>query len=300
MQTWTAKAARMAGLKEKDIIALSVGFRRFFPHTGFREHQRVPLWHPRVPFVLLTSQKAGSTLGVAWFLHHAGLLDEARRYHPFAHRYEQDVLLRTPEYFEGLQEAVATRPVLKLVREPGTRAFSSYLALHTTAVVAEENDHRQTLRRRIAQHAQLVDEPDGKISFGAFLSWVAAENHRRLDGHEARQVNQYEDRLPLGLPEPVKLEDAANALPAIEDRFGLVRSSASQLEEFGASPHYVPKRGNSSMVEMIVKEGLELPRPKDIPSITTQMLADYPRAHEHLLTAYGEDFRRYGYPTYRR
>lgn len=300
MRAWTTKAARMAGLEEKDIISLSVNFRRFFPHTGFREHQRVPLWHPKVPFVLLTSQKAGSTLGVGWFLHHAGLLDEARQHHEFVHRYEQEVFLRSPSYFEGLQEAVATRPVLKLVREPGARAFSSYLALHATEVHVAKNDHRQALRRRIAQHAQLIDGSEGKISFGAFLSWVAASDHKRLDGHEARQVNQYEDRLPLGLPEPIKLEEAVNVLPRIEDRFGLVRSSATQLEAFGASTHYVPKRGGSAMVETIVKIGLDLPRPKDIPSITTKMLAPYPRAHEHLLTAYGEDFRRYDYPTYRR
>jgi len=299
MDSWTTKAARLTGLQDKDIIAWSVRLRRLFPHTGFREHQRVPLWHPNMPFVLLTSQKAGSTLGVAWFLHHAGLLTDAREIDPFVHHYEQRVFLRQPGYFEGLQEAVASKPVLKLVREPGARAYSSYLALHTTEVLKVTGDHRVELRQQVAKHVGLAPEQPQKISFAAFLSWLAASDHRRLDGHEARQVNLYEDRLPLGLPEPIQLEHVNRRLPEVEEHFGLAPSSLEQIQDFGASTHYAPKTENQDLLRTVMEEGLDLPRPREVPALTTETIAQFPRAHSHLLDAFGEDYWRYGYDTFR-
>lgn len=295
MPTFAGRAARLLRLDRSDLIAWSVRLRGAFPHQGYREHHRVPLWHPKVPFVLLTSQKAGSTLGTAWFFHHADLLREARAHDDFVHHYEQDVFLRRDAYFEGLEEALRTKPVLKLVREPGARAFSSYMALHTTEALGRR-DHRSSIRRKIARHAGLRNGADGPIPFRAFLSWVAETDHQRLDGHEARQTNLYEDNLPSGPPQPIKLEEASKALPAIEAKFDLPISSQSQLQGFGASTHYVPKSDDSGLADIVMTEGLPLPRRGKAPRMTTKVIAQYPDAYTDLKRAYGEDYRRYGYP----
>lgn len=278
------------------MIAWSVKWRALFPHTGFREHQRVPLWHPDVPFVLITSQRAGSTLGTAWFFHHAGLLNEARSLDPFVHRYEQEVFLKTSGYFAGLEKAVTERPVVKLVRDPGARAFSSYLALHDRLATSDPKDHRAAIRRKIAQHTGKPYALDQRLSFRDFLSWAAAEDHKRMDGHEARQVNAYEDELPGGISHLVKLETVRKELPALETALGLPLSTDEAITDFATSQHHVPKcEATPELVDEIINEGIAIPRAGAQPKITTQTIADYPDVARDLAAAYGEDYKRYGY-----
>ncbi|NNU15587.1 hypothetical protein HK107_04545 [Parvularcula sp. ZS-1/3] len=297
MPTLLGRLARLIGRDRQAQNALSVRLRSVFPHKGYREHQRVPLWHPAVPFVLITSQRAGSTMGTAWFLHHAGLLEEAKAHDPFVHRFEQEVFLRQADYFDGLESALADKPVFKLVREPGARAFSSYLHLHSLEA-AKEGDHRQALRRQIMKACGLDPAPETPLPFEAFLRWLATADHDRLDGHEARQVNAYEDSLPGGLPEPIKLEDASRLLPEIEERLGLPVSGQSQLQAFGASAHYVEKTGDDAQIEEILREGISLPRSGKMPVIETRSLRAFPEAHAALIEGFEADYLRFGYPRY--
>lgn len=268
-------------------------WRALFPHDGLREHQRVPLYHPDAPFILITSQKAGSTLGVAWFFSHAGLLEAAKAHDDFVHRYEQEVFLTRPGYIGELEEALRVLPVFKLVRDPASRAFSSYMALQVIDALKPE-DHRYAIRRQIARTQGLAG-PDAPMPFAAFLAWAAEQDHRRLDGHEARQFNLYEDELPQGAPELIRLEETAEALPALEERFGLPRTSKSALEALGASGHYVPKAEDPEGFRRIVHEGVELPRRGKSPALDRKVLAEDAAILGHFLKAYGEDYRRYGY-----
>lgn len=256
----------------------------------------MPLWHDRVPFVLITSQKAGSTLGAAWFFHHAGLLEDARAYHQFAHQYEQDVFLQKPDYMRGLEKALQSKPVYKLVREPGTRAYSSYLALMVESAL-DPADHRAVIRRRIEQSEGLGVGSAAPIPFGAYLSWLSKTDHQRLDGHEARQFNLYEDQLLPSKPEPIHLENVADSFRAIEQEFGLIISDDVQLADIGASTHYAKKTQDPEAVATVMNEGIALPRRARVPEITTVEIARFEGPHKNLLTACGEDFRRYGYPT---
>lgn len=295
MPSLAGRAARFLKLDRRDQIAWSVRWRALFPHTGYREHQRVPLWHPDVPFVLITSQRAGSTLGTAWFFHHAGLLDQATRHGWFVHRYEQEVFLRSPGYFEGLERALAERPVLKLVRDPGARAYSSYLALHTEEAM-DPRDHRSAIRRRVRRTSSAAKGPgESPLPFADFLAWLARADHRRLDGHEARQTNLYEDRLPRGRPEPVRLEEVATAIPRLEQRFGLPVSAQSQLQGFSPARHSVAKEEQSGAALDVILKGLPMPRPARVPKIDTRTIASVPEAHRSLLHAFAEDFDRFGY-----
>ncbi|GGY36109.1 hypothetical protein [Parvularcula lutaonensis] len=293
MPSLPGKTARLLGLDEKALARWSVRWRALFPHDGLREHQRVPLYHPDVPFILITSQKAGSTLGVAWFFQHAGLLSEAKAHHEFVHRYEQEVFLMRPGYMADLERAIRERPVLKLVRDPADRAFSSYMALQGIDALSP-GDHRHGIRRRIAKSQGLAG-PEAQMPFAAFLAWVAGEDHRRLDGHEARQFNLYEKELPQGAPQLIRLEETAEALPAIEERFGLPRTPKSALEALGASGHYVPKAADPEGFRRVLYEGIALPRRGKAPALDRKVLAEDAAVIAHFFKAYGEDYERYGY-----
>lgn len=296
MPSLAGRAARLVGLDQADLIAWSVRWRSVFPHRGFREHQRVPLWHPDVPFVLITSQKAGSTFGTSWFFRHAGLLSKARAHHPFVHRFEQEVFLRQPGYFRGLEAALGTRKVIKLVRDPGARAFSSYLALCTTEVLDNPRDHRIAIRRRIAESQGIGRDARAPISLTHFLAWVAGQDHRRLDGHEARQANLYEDRLPQGRPEALHLEEVHTDIPRLESRLGLPETPAEELGRLGVSGHHVSKvEDDPQTVRQIIEHGVELPRKGRQPRITSATFALFPEARGYLFRAYGKDYDRYGY-----
>lgn len=297
MVSLAGKIARYLGVSRQKRNALSVRWRAFSPHTGYREHHRVPLWHPNVPFVLITSQRAGSTLGTAWFLHHAGLLDIATSYDPFVHHYEQEVFLQVPGYFSGLERALAEKPVLKLAREPGARAYSSYLNLHTREVL-DPKDHRHRLRQSVLKSEDLNPSVETPLSFATFLTWMRDADHQRLDGHEARQTNLYEAALPT-VPETLQLEDIDRQLPHWEEQFSLPRSSQSQIIAFGASAHYAKKQEAShEALAKIVEEGLTPPRPGKVPRIGTAELKAFPGAHHALIQAFAEDYERLGYPTH--
>ena len=295
MPNFFENTSRILPLNEQDRTRWTVRWRSWFPHTGFREHQRVPLWHDQVPFVLITSQKAGSTLGVAWFFHHAGLLEEARSFDPFVHQNEQNVFLKKEGYLAGLEAALQKKPVYKLVREPGARAYSSYLALLVREAL-EPRDHRTMIRNKIAQSERLDLNTDPRIPLAAYLSWLANSDHQRLDGHEARQFNLYEDTLLTGRPEAIQLEKVADGFRAVEKKHGLPLSSEDTLADLGASSHYAAKVEDPEGVAAIMHEGVAVPRPNKVPQITTTEIAQFQMPYQNLIKAYGEDYRRYGYP----
>lgn len=239
-------------------------------------------------------------MGATWFFHHAGLLEKARAYDPFAHRYEQDIFLKANGYFAGLKRAVREKPAVKLVRDPGARAFSSYLALHDARATADPRDHRTSIRRKIAQQANKPFTADMRLSFSEFLAWAAQVDHRRIDGHEARQKNLYEDSLPRGIEHIIKLEGAEADIPGVEKALGLVPSTPEQIIDLGTSQHYVKKiDAEAPTIDEIMNEGVTMPRPGRQPKITTQTIAAYPEAHRDLILAFGPDYEAYGYDAHK-
>ncbi|MCQ8184011.1 hypothetical protein [Parvularcula maris] len=285
-----SKIAARLGVPANRLNALSARWRMRFPHEGYREHHRVPLWHENAPFVLITSQRAGSTLGTAWFLHHAGLLDRAKDYDPFVHRYEQDILFRRTGYLDGLEQALRDKPVYKLMRDPGERAFASYLQLHNAEVADDPRDHRRAVRERIVQEMGLGSTYDTPLPFADFLRFLAQADHRYLEGHEARQANLYEKNLPRGLPAVLRLEEFGPDIRRVEESLGLPLSSNSEIEGFGHAGHRVPKREDAEGFRRMMNEGAGLPWHGTAPMVTTATIEAYPEAKALLRQAFGPDY----------
>jgi hypothetical protein len=229
-------------------------------------------------------------MGTAWFLHHAGLLAKAKAHDPFVHRYEQEILLRRTGYFEGLEEALREKPVYKLMRDPGERAFASYLQLHNPEVAEDPRDHRRAIRKQIASEMGLGRDYDTPLPFGAFLGFLAQADHRYLEGHEARQANLYERDLPQGLPSVLHLEDFGPDIRRVEESLGLPLSSNSEIEGFGHEGHRVPKREDAEGFRRMMNEGASLPWRGTAPLVTTSTIKAYPEAYGYLRKAFGPDY----------
>lgn len=287
MRPIVRRAASFAGLSDAQVRAAATAYRAALPRRGLREHHRVPLWHEDVPFVLVTSQKAGSTAALLWFLVHAGLAEEAARHPGFVHDFEQKVLLSAPGYVAGLRRALRDRPVLKVWREPGARALSSYMMLNTRAAFAREPAGWPGLRARVFRACGVTPAPEARLPFRAFLGWLARADHVRLDGHFARQANAYDVALP-SRPEALRIEEASRWMPAIEDRFGLGHPPVQ-----AAPPHHLV-RGGALTLEEIVERGVPAPGTLSVPPADGAALAAFGLGPD-LLAAFGPDYAGGGY-----
>src|SRR3990167_7963600 len=91
---------------------------------------RVPMWHPDLPFIVLSSQKAAATVTARWVFLQLGLLTDAmsKKSLRHTHQFRMNVFQKRPNYMRDLINAVRRgTPVIKFVRDPYARAYSIYL-----------------------------------------------------------------------------------------------------------------------------------------------------------------------------
>jgi len=90
----------------------------------------VPLLDGGRRTVVSWSAKSACTHVVIWYLHRIGLLDEARRYHPWVHRYRSEVLYKSETHRQARRQLGHERAsgwsCVKVVRDPAKRCVSSY------------------------------------------------------------------------------------------------------------------------------------------------------------------------------
>lgn len=193
---------------------------------------RVPLHHPDFPLVLLYSEKAGCTSFTKWFLFQIGKLEEAERYHRWIHRYRTSVLIEQPGYKAEAVRLVGSgrKPVIKLVRNPYTRAVSSFLHV---LKVARKKDPERWERKLIAAARKGPGKPESAVpamSFRDFLRVLPASGTAlgEINSHIARQHMPAEDGRVTRI---IKVERFAEDIRGIEAEFGLATSPVESLSE---------------------------------------------------------------------
>lgn len=270
-----------------------------FQNTGVHQYNRVPLFDRRLPFVLLWSQKAGSTTVLKWFFDKLGLLDEALRYHHFAHIYELEVYKKRSGYADDVKKALRDpdTPAIKFVRDPAARAFSGYLVLCAKAEFESNEYPSHYWRGRLIKWVYgSSGDFDARVSFMDYLKWLAQENPLFLDGHLAPQYTDIEEELGDRLS-IYRVEDLPDAFAAVERRFGLKPFDPAQQDRIVTSGHHYRKDDCVDVFETVLNEGVNTPvRPGDpIPKVTTGMLQAYPEAMELVRARFANDYRAYGY-----
>jgi hypothetical protein len=188
-----------------------------------------PLFEPDFPIIFFWSPKSGCTSLIKWFYFQIGKLDEALKYDSWVHTYRLQVYQKQPGYLYRIAEQLLfnKKDSYKLVRNPYTRAVSSYLA----AI------YNETLLNQIAPGAK-----DTGISFKEFLfkvKEIGADNPK-LDPHIAQQYIQDEE---LFVKNHIRLENFTAEIKSLEQKFKLKNSP---LHEFVKSPHHLTQAMQSN------------------------------------------------------
>lgn len=179
---------------------------------------------PDFPLILLFSPKAGCTSLTKWFLFHVGKLEEALGYHPWIHNYRMNVLSRRKGYKKEVIRLLHRRekPVVKLVRNPYSRAVSSFLSTLNNAHGRVPNRWAQELI--VAARTQAGKPVGGTaLSFHDFLGFIAVNGTelQQINGHVARQHAADEECLGARI---IKLEQFAVDIRQLESDYGLAQS----------------------------------------------------------------------------
>ena len=141
----------------------------------------LPLLDARRRTVISWSAKSACTHVLIWYLHRLGLLDEARSYHPWVHRYRSEVLYRSALYQKARDQLVREGPsqwnYVKVVRDPVKRCVSSYR--HALKHGYEDGKMSRVLGREI-------DHKTG-YSYETFLDYLAQIDLHHCDIHHRVQ-----------------------------------------------------------------------------------------------------------------
>ncbi len=207
------------------------------PHDSLRDHCLLPLQQPNFPVAVCWSAKSGCTTVLKWFLAHTQLLDEALAYSSWVHDYRQHKLFQANGYRQQCERlfrhGTSHTFVVKVIRDPATRAVSSFLHfLRCSRDVRHWSV--ETDVRRWKSAAGIAHQPG--LSFRQFLLFVTAQqlNRARLDPHFRPQHDVRQDARVDAF---IRLEDLADALRVIEHRTGLPHIDVRELSQ---STHHNP------------------------------------------------------------
>ena len=188
--------------------------------------------------VVFWSAKAGSTFILKWFLFHAGLLEQAKKHSSWIHDYRQ-TLYHSEKYLKTLNQPLEgwrKFRSLKLVRNPFSRAVSSYI--HCLYMIKINIESAILLMTR--NRSEKLKE---KYSFAEFVERLEEVDIMKCNMHWRSQIHKAEIGKNFKLNFLVKLENAHNRLPKVENRLNL---KPSNLSNFSKSIHHNQVKEGSS------------------------------------------------------
>ena len=191
---------------------------------------RMPYHNKNLPFTLLWSEKSGCTSLAKWYFYQMDLLNKALSYHPFIHQYICNVHCNHENYITELKEDFFKKEIIKLVRNPYSRAVSSYLhVLH----YGTPNEKRNEKFSRDLEGVYLQNQISG-MSFKQFLFCIekSGSYSNAIDGHVAQQYIKGEE---LWINKIIRLEDFKKEIRTLENQYNLKDSPINQLIK---SPHH--------------------------------------------------------------
>ncbi len=235
-----------------------------------------PLYSKEFPVMFFWSPKSGCTSLIKWFYFQLGILNEALDYDPWVHTYRMEVFQKQNDY---MRNAILTlhdtkdKEVYKLVRNPYTRAVSSFLF----AFSFDE-----------AMNSVAPEAVNGSISFKEFLYKVKNNEHGRIDTHISKQYVQNEEAY---VTKYIRLENFASEMAAIEKSYGLL---ASPLEEITKSHHHNADKISAGINQSFADVKLSKQ------SLRNMSLPDYRHFYDEetknlVQELFTDDFKTYGY-----
>lgn len=193
-------------------------------------HRPPLLYDPERKIALLWSAKSGSYSITKWFFFQMGLLEQAEAHARFVHKYRTEVYYNLPFYKEQLADVVKDDyTILKLIRNPYTRAVSSYV--HAIR-------HRY-IDKPVARYLKRKVDVENKFSFEEFLLYLSEACYiKRCNIHHQQQYSPLEQNRFLEVNYMIHLENIEEDLRRVEADLDL---PAYEFEPSSKSPHHTTR-----------------------------------------------------------
>lgn len=189
----------------------------------FPYHNTLPFVFEKQRVLLLASPKAGITSVANWAFANLGLLETARQYHPWVHRYRTEVYVQQAGVRVAFRKALeaGNYSIYKVVRNPYERLVSSF--------------HHGIKHRVLPQ----PPTPQAAIlNFEKFLLYLQSALLSPVDPHLGLQKSVYEVVLPQLKPQVLQLDGLGAHLHQLQLQHGFeVPFSAAMAE----SRHHAKK-----------------------------------------------------------
>ena len=189
--------------------------------------------------VLLWTPKSGCTSLIKWFLFHQNLLKEALDYHPFIHRYRQEVFQKDCRQRTALKAFIKSPKdytIIKAVRNPLSRAVSSYIHVMKNDILYEEMS--TFLKRNICEK--------GGFSFREFIRYLSTINIHKCNPHINSQVHYLERNLNIHADYVFPLELSNQWLNQLESTLNFEKRY--DIDKLNNSFHHSRRNNDESFV----------------------------------------------------
>lgn len=231
------------------------------------------------------SEKSGCTFVAKWFFDQIDLLDDALQYHPFVHRYRNDIYQMKDGHQRSLENLVinpSDYEILKVVRHPLKRAVSAFVHASFTGL-----GPNQRFNGQISHFLKRPINAVSKFSFREFVSFLESLDLMSADTHLRPQARSFEIDGSLVPSRIIDLEHTAEELSKFEQELNLKRTDKTK---YRGSMHHTKRTETNEFcgdaIEHFGRDGVVTP--EAISFFDDELL-------ERVGKLYREDFARYGY-----
>jgi hypothetical protein len=235
----------------------------------------LPFYEKEFPLLLFWSPKSGCTTLIKWFFFQIGLLQKAIDYNPSVHLYRVDIYEKQENYKLKIIEQLMgdKKDVYKLVRNPYSRAVSSFLATSTNGAILN----------------QIAPGLHNGLSFKKFL-YIIKDIGVKKDLIDVHIAQQYVEEEELFIQNYVHLEHFTTSIRNIEKKYNLLESPIQNIIK---SPHHRAQQMTDYGKQTFAEVNMSL---KTLYGVLPEYKNFYDEETRDLVREiFKKDFEKYGY-----
>jgi hypothetical protein len=179
-----------------------------------------PLLDPDRKLMVVWSPKSACTTTFVWFLGLIGKIEEARAYHKWPHTYRIDKYYNSELYERGTKVPLNEYRMIRVIRDPYSRAVSSYRHAVGTQFAEE----------MLRQYDPSIDRKQGGFSFWTYLDFLSTVDMRTTNVHQSYQYHPIEAFFRPFEVINVTRQNLFEQLNAVEERLGWARTDFGAIE----------------------------------------------------------------------
>ena len=179
-----------------------------------------PLLNIDKNLAVLWSPKSACTTVYVWFSHISGFSRDVKEYASWPHRHRMEQYSKSDIYAESAANGMAGATLLRIIRDPYSRAVSIYRHALNTLFADKEMELYSN---------GTISAVEG-YSFQTFLDMAAALDMRRANVHFRPQIHLYESQRKPDRVINISKQDLFTELNAFEAEVGLPKTNFADLD----------------------------------------------------------------------